>query len=174
MADIWKEAYNPNRKGSLSAYHGANETWEFPQRTASAHSLSAREIWFVRVCSFTFVFHTLAQVEACLDFYNKKVHPSSRIPGDRLPNYGGDHRERQRWFERLPTYLLEEPKRKKVVAALRAAVREWTKEQRTSTPMGPRQQIRVPPVEVFQASRPIPKRSRELRRPSPNDRTSPG
>jgi len=121
MADIWKEVYTPNRKALLDAYGGANEVWEFSPPTGSAHSLLAREVWFVRVCSFTFVFHGLSQVEACLDYYRKKVRPSSRIPGDRLGDYGGDHGERQRWFERLPMYLLEEPKRKKVVAALQIA-----------------------------------------------------
>ena len=36
---------------------------------------------------------------------------------------GGDHWEYQRWFELLPMYLLEEPKRRKVVAALSEALK---------------------------------------------------
>jgi hypothetical protein len=36
--------------------------------------------------------------------------------------YNGIHWEAQRWFERLPMYLLEEPKRRKVVLALRQAL----------------------------------------------------
>jgi len=140
MADIWKETYTPNRKVSLAAYDGANETWEFPPPEASAHSLLAREVWFVRVCSFTFVFHTLPQIEACLAYYSKRIHPSSRLPADQM----GDHWEHQRWFERLPMYLLEKPKRKKVVSALRTAVRDWTKEQATSAPASTNRTSRTP------------------------------
>jgi hypothetical protein len=82
------------------------------------------------VCSFTFVFHTQEQLEALLDYYSRKTRPSSRIPGDRLGDYGGDSWERQRWFERLPMFLLEEPKRKKVVGALRMALKRWADEHR--------------------------------------------
>jgi hypothetical protein len=34
-----------------------------------------------------------------------------------------DHWEAQRWFEQLPMYLLEDAKRKKVVAALQKALK---------------------------------------------------
>ena len=95
---------------------------------ALPQSLSPKEVWCVRVCSFTFVFHTPQQLEACLDYYSRRIHPSSRIPEDQLHNYGGDSGECQRWFDRLPMYLLEEPKRRKVVSALRSAASQWAEE----------------------------------------------
>lgn len=52
-------------------------------------------------------------------YFERKIHPTSRVPvpGDI------DHWEAQRWFERLPMYLLENVKRKKVVSALQRALK---------------------------------------------------
>ena len=83
----------------------------------------------MKVCSFTFTFDSIEQLERYLDYYSRKTHSTSRIPREELPNYGGDQSETQRWFERLPMYLLEEPKRKKVVAALTKAAELWRREQ---------------------------------------------
>jgi hypothetical protein len=74
-------------------------------------------VYFVNVCSFTFEFHSIEEIETCLEYYSKKIHPSSRVHID-----GGDSWEFQRWFEKLPMYLLEEPKRQKVVKALKEAL----------------------------------------------------
>ena len=125
MPQIWKETLVPKRKGDLPP-HAADKMWAFPLPPTLPTTLLPREVWYVRVCSFTFVFHTLQQLQACLDYYGKKTHPSSRIPFAELANYGGDSSECQRWFERLPMYLLEEPKRQKVVAALRTARSQWS------------------------------------------------
>lgn len=82
----------------------------------------------VRVASFTFEFERVQQLRDCLAYYQQKVHPSSRIPAKKMA-FGtrGDWRKLrgwdvERWFERLPMYLLEEPKREKVVKALARAV----------------------------------------------------
>ncbi len=83
-------------------------------------------VFFVRVCSFTFEFHSLKQIGSCLEYYTQKVHPSSRLPVYR-ENYG-DHWEAQRWYEQLPMYLLEEPKRQKVVKALASAIEQFEAE----------------------------------------------
>jgi hypothetical protein len=37
-------------------------------------------------------------------------------------DFGGDQTETQRWYDRLPMYLREEPKRVRVVAALEEAL----------------------------------------------------
>ena len=90
-----------------------------------APSLSQREVFFVRVCSFTFEFHTVAQIELCLSHYRQKLLPSSRVDISGLCQ-GFEHYEAQRWFEQLPLYLREEPKRIKVVAALEEALRTFS------------------------------------------------
>ena len=63
-----------------------------------------------------------------MKYYEKKTHLSSRISAKTIAGeLGEDWRalrgwEVERWFERLPIYLLEEPKRQKVVKALREAL----------------------------------------------------
>jgi hypothetical protein len=63
--------------------------------------------------------HTSA---APLQFYEQKIVPSSREPESVRRLRGGDHWEAERWFEKLPLFLREEPKRLKVVKALRDAL----------------------------------------------------
>jgi hypothetical protein len=93
-----------------------------------AASLIPRHMIVVRVVSFTFRFGTVEQLRKCIEYYEKKTHPSSRIPAKVLASdLGEDWRELrgwevERWFERLPMYLLEEPKRQKVIKALSKAL----------------------------------------------------
>ena len=87
-------------------------------------NLASCEVILVRVASFTFRFTTTKQLRECIDYYERKTHPSSRIPAKVIAaDIGPDWRELrswevERWFERLPMYLLEEPKRQKVLKAL--------------------------------------------------------
>jgi hypothetical protein len=82
----------------------------------------------VQVASFTFRFQNIKQLRECIKYYEKKTHPSSRIAAKTLAaDLGEDWRELrgwdvERWFERLPMYLLEEPKRQKVLNALSKAL----------------------------------------------------
>jgi hypothetical protein len=91
-------------------------------------SLLPRHDMIVRVASFTFRFGNIEQLRACIRYYEQKTHPSSRIPAKRLAaDVGEDWRELrgwdiERWFERLPMYLLDEPKRQKVLKALAKAL----------------------------------------------------
>jgi len=89
-------------------------------RHSRAPSLSDYQICLVTVCSFTFIFHSTEKLALCLEYYRREHQPSSRLPVY-TQNLGGDHDETQRWFERLPQYLLEKPKRLKVIKALEKA-----------------------------------------------------
>jgi hypothetical protein len=84
-------------------------------------SFVPRNIYFVSVCSFTFEFQSLDQLRLCLEFYSRKIHPSTR-----LDIGAADHWECERWFERLPLYLREEPKRLQVVSALQRALDDFS------------------------------------------------
>ncbi len=91
-------------------------------------SLVPQYVIVVHVASFTFRFGSPEQLKACLDYYQQKIHPSSRVAAVELERQlGADWREQrgwevERWFERLPMYLLEEPKRQKVLKALSNAL----------------------------------------------------
>jgi hypothetical protein len=91
-------------------------------------SLLPHHVIVVKVASFAFRFGSVEQLRECISYYEKKIHPSSRIPAKKLAaELGEDWREQrgwevERWFERLPMYLMEEPKRQKVIKALSRAL----------------------------------------------------
>ena len=90
--------------------------------------LQRRRVVFVRVAGFTFRFDTFDQLRLCLNFYRRRLHPSRRSRAVAAALAAGQSRWcLERWYERLPLYLREEPKRRKVVAALEKAMcRELT------------------------------------------------
>lgn len=83
-------------------------------------------LYFVEVCGFTFKFHSVEQLEQTLEYYTKKLHPSSIIPNLNQCPEKIDRSLIQRWYEKLPLYLRKEAKRKKVVAALQKAVHQFS------------------------------------------------
>ena len=89
-----------------------------PVPNAGARNLVPRKMMLVTVASFTFRFISAGQIKDCLAYYEQKIHPSSMRPIDPAI----DRWECQRWFERLPMYLMEEPKHTKVVEALKRAL----------------------------------------------------
>ena len=98
--------------------------WKEQLTTFGTANLAPREVILVRVARFTFRFTTTKQLRECIEYYEQKTHLSSRIPAKVIAaDLGPDWRELrgwdvERWFERLPMYLLEEPKRQKVLKAL--------------------------------------------------------
>jgi hypothetical protein len=113
-----------------------NPMWYIDDAQSKQHwkapSLSDYKVCLVTVCSFTFIFHSIEQVALCLDYYRREHQPSSRLPVY-TENLGGDHWETQRWFEKLPQYLLEKPKRMRVVKALEKAMQEYSRVRSAST-----------------------------------------
>jgi len=91
-------------------------------------TLLPRQDIMIRVASFTFRFVSIEHLRDCLAYFQQKTHATSRVPAKQLAaDLGEDWRawrswEVERWFERLPMYLLEEPKRQKVVQALSKAL----------------------------------------------------
>jgi len=81
-----------------------------------------------RFLTLRFRFETVERLRECIKYYEKKARPSSRIAAKTLAaDLEEDWRELrgwdvERWFERLPMYLLEEPKRQKVLKALSTAL----------------------------------------------------
>ena len=99
---------------------------EQQERHIRSGGLAPYKVCLVEVCGFQFLFHSLMQVELCVDYYSMQIQPTSRLPVH-SENLGGDHWETQRWFEKLPSFLLEKSKRPKVIAALQRAAVEYSK-----------------------------------------------
>lgn len=117
MARWWKEDYDPHNPNHQDRMTDRG----LPPSIPSAHpGLVPAWVYFVSVCSFVFVFRTLDQLRACLEFYRSKILPSKRLNIE-----GGDSWEFQRWWERLPLRLREESKRLRVVKALSDALAEF-------------------------------------------------
>jgi hypothetical protein len=101
---------------------------ETRKRLDGKANLIPQHVIVVQVASFTFRFGTIKQLRECIEYYKQKTHPSSRIAASTIAEeLGQDWREQrgwevERWFERLPMYLLEEPKRQKVLKALSEAL----------------------------------------------------
>jgi hypothetical protein len=111
MAHIWKERRDPEKHVD---HMQTSQLGGFPVESASDR-LIVRDVYFVEVCGFTFQFQSLDQITEALAYFRQKTYPSSRLPDVTLEHYW------QRWYERLPQWLFEEPKRQRVVAALQRA-----------------------------------------------------
>jgi hypothetical protein len=105
------------------------------ERHQRARPMASYKVCLVNVCGFTFEFHSLSQIRLCLEYYGREHQPSSRLPVS-LMNFGGDHWELQRWFDRLPEFLLETAKRAKVVSAMKKALDVYSElpDAETGTP----------------------------------------
>jgi hypothetical protein len=112
MARIWKEKLDSKKHID---YMRCPEPGGYSPRMPD-DNLIEKWAYFVEVCSFTFQFHSIEQIEQCLDYFAQKIHPSSRRVSN--PN----ERYWQRWYERLPQWLFEEPKRQKIVKTLENAL----------------------------------------------------
>ena len=122
MARWWKEPYDPQKHGNAMP-DIIGERYPSDGGHRADGGLLPEHVIFVRVARFTFLFLSLEQLRACLAYFERKLHPSSR-----LPIGGADHWEVQRWFDRLPRGLMNEHKRPKVVNALRTALEEYERD----------------------------------------------
>ncbi len=128
MAQIWTETFDPRRH--RNKMHDVTHLPGVPrERRWRAPTLQRYTVYFVRVCGFTFEFHSLEQLKVCLKFFSQKVRPSSMIrfsEADRRITWL--HWVCQRWFERLPMQLLEERRRVRIVPTLQKALKQFRSE----------------------------------------------
>ena len=124
MARIWKEPHG-NQGMNWTRYETREKR---AAQAAKGPGLIPVQDVMVRVASFTFRFVNVEHLRDCLAYFQQKTRQTSRIAGKELASQlGEDWRsqrswEVERWFERLPMYLFEEPKRRKVVQALTKAL----------------------------------------------------
>lgn len=128
MARLWKEPYSLARALELGIRDTENaECVGVPNREWKGRPefrAWPRWIYYVEVCRFRFAFFSIEMIREYLDFYSRKVLPTSRFYGVSPFSSGpaasiGDGQTR---FERLPLRLRQESKRVRVVKALERAL----------------------------------------------------
>jgi hypothetical protein len=116
---LWKEKLDPTRHKDFrytDNLPGGRSPWP------SRDGLIEAWVYMVNVCSFTFQFHRLEDIQEYLDYFSQKPLPSSGKSGG--PALEPDWRA---WHERIPMRLKNESKRVKVVKALERALEEFSK-----------------------------------------------
>jgi hypothetical protein len=119
MARFWKEPYSAEKARECGIHDFEGGAVLGPRDT--------RWIYYVEVVGFTFAFFSVGMMREYLDFYSRKILPSSRTSA-LSPFSGGAAAsvgDGQTKFERLPLWLRKEPKRRKVVKALERALKEF-------------------------------------------------
>lgn len=117
MSRIEIEPYNSVRHPNPMRWFDDSQR----KRHLRAPNLIPYNVCLVTVKDFTFIFHSVEQIQICLDYYRREIHPSSRISIG-----AADHWEMQRRYERLPQRLLESRTRLEVVATLEKAMVEYS------------------------------------------------
>ena len=103
MARFWKEKLDLDKHVD---YMKTTHLSGFP--VAPSHdNIRERWVYFVTVCSFTFQFQSIEQIQECLTHFEQKTHPSSALPNVTLEHCW------QGWEQRLPYRLFENSKRQK-------------------------------------------------------------
>jgi hypothetical protein len=111
---IWKEPFDPAR------HQDRMDSFKHVGHAADPHG-SIREHWvyFAEVAGFTFEFMSLDQVRECLGYFERRLHPTSRVDIG-----SADHWEVQRWYERIPGHLKSDRDRPGVVRTLKALLKD--------------------------------------------------
>ena len=114
MSRHWQERFDSGTHEDLM--HGLWPLTVHPPKDR----LIEQWVYFVRVAGFTFQFLSVEEMRECLQFFETKIHPSGRPK----PNPSWVHWYHP-WYERIPGWLVEEPKRLKVVKAVTRALAEF-------------------------------------------------
>ena len=84
-------------------------------------NLIEKWVYFVNVCNFTFQFASIEQIEECKQYFEKKIHPSTRGYHPPYEHYW------HHWYSKLPKGITKLGKRKKVIKQLEKALEVWSK-----------------------------------------------
>jgi len=116
MSRHWKEPYTSERAEAAGIHDH--------EGTLIVGDPNSQWIYYVTVCGFTFTFFSIEMIRDYVDYYSRKILPTSRFHDSSPFSHGpaasvGDGQLR---FERLPGKLRKESKRTKVKSALEKAL----------------------------------------------------
>ncbi|MEM9998557.1 MAG: hypothetical protein AAF809_12725 [Bacteroidota bacterium] len=119
MAKHWKEPYTLEAAQALGIH-------DF-EGCPVLGDANTRWIYYVRVCSFTFGFFSLRELDRYIDFFSHKTLPSSMIEGPFSSGPAASVGDGQSVFERLPGRLRAGGNRDTVHRALERARSDFAK-----------------------------------------------
>lgn len=85
----------------------------------SRNNLIKKWVYIAEVSNFTFQFANIGQVQECLDYFEKNVHPSTIGSHPPYEHYW------QPWCCKLPKGLKNRANRQKVIKALNQIMAKW-------------------------------------------------
>ncbi|MEM9533348.1 MAG: hypothetical protein AAGA23_20670 [Pseudomonadota bacterium] len=113
---FWREKLDPKKHKDY--FSGAQTPGGLPAEPPKDNFVPAHA-YFVQAAGYTLEFVSLAQVQEALEYFRKKVHPSTMEPAVHSEHYW------QRWYERLPKGIKSGSKRAKMARALEATLKEY-------------------------------------------------
>src|SRR3954447_21576852 len=111
---MWKERFDPAAYPHATDGKGKPLAEYYDPRIRGFEGVAVRIppgtewVYYVQVCGFTFIFHSLVMIQEYLDYYETKI-----LPTRRKKVLWVHHDCEQNPFTRLPLHLREEPKRLK-------------------------------------------------------------
>jgi hypothetical protein len=142
MARFWKEPYSLERALELGIHDFedapcvgvSNGEWTLTRDGSPAPANPGFRAWpkwiyYVEVCQFTFGFFSLEMIKEYLEFYSRRVLPSSLHSSAFSKGLAASVGDGQTRFERLPLRLRAESKRVRVVKVLEKALLIFGKDQ---------------------------------------------
>lgn len=115
MSKVCREIADPSKHSDfMSSYNEGGVPIE-----RSRDNLIQKWVYIADVCNFTFQFSSLEQVTECKNYFERKVHPSTREENPSNEHYW------QPWYCRLPKGINKGVKREKVLKALNEILDKW-------------------------------------------------
>lgn len=116
MSKIWREIADPAKHRDFMS-----NTVEGGVPIAKArNNLIEKWVYFVEVNGFIFQFANISQVEVCKNYFEQKIHPSTK--GDNhIPHEHYWHP----WYSKLPKGTMKTKTRLKVIKALDKCLSQW-------------------------------------------------
>ena len=115
MARYWREMADPEKHFDFMSSHNEGGV-PIPK---SSDNLVPKWVYFADVCSFTFQFATIEQVNQCIAYFEQKTHPST------IDNHPPFEHYWQPWYCKLPKGLNKKAKKQKVLKVLYQITQRW-------------------------------------------------
>ena len=117
MSKIWREEADPKKHSDFlsNCMEGGVSI------SKSRDNLIPKWVYLANVCNFTFQFASLDQVKECIEYFEKKVHPSTIGKHPPYEHYW------QQWYCKLPKGINKEANRKKVLKVLNQILDKWSR-----------------------------------------------